>query len=50
MLLACILVGEYLSEKGKEPKFSVRNRMSKPYCRANFTGKWQISADVQNGR
>jgi len=27
MLLACVLVREYLSEKGQRPKFYVRNRM-----------------------
>jgi len=28
MLLACVLVGEYLSEKEERPKFYVRNRMA----------------------
>ena len=27
MLLACLLVGEYLSEKEERPTFYVRNRM-----------------------
>jgi len=29
MLLACVLVGEYLSEKEEGPTFSVRNRMKR---------------------
>ena len=28
MLLACVLVGEYLSEKEERPKFYVRNRIA----------------------
>jgi len=28
MLLACVLVGEYLSGKEERPKFYVRNRMA----------------------
>jgi len=28
MLLACVLVGEYLSDKEERPKFHVRNRMA----------------------
>jgi len=28
MLLACVLVGEYLKEKKERPEFYVRNRMT----------------------
>ena len=28
MVLTCVLVGEYLSEKEERPKFYVRNRMA----------------------
>jgi len=28
MLLACVLIGEYLEEKLERPTFHVRNRMS----------------------